>query len=230
MAMKRYFAMLLAVCFYGTFGGMTAKAQNGGSGSSDAIRSWLANGKDHTNKVPLVRCAPLFGRGGTAFGETGYCEVNPASWFGVGVLAGRSGVRGYEDQGATANMHDFSSGLVLIVRYPKEIKRFRFGIFGQAAYNGSHVRATYEGQSVDPATGNIVQVQGLFLESDRDPVTTVGANIEYRVPRGPEILFRIGRNLGDGLSSTTAGGFYLSAGPMTDPVAIGKSIGHLFKH
>jgi hypothetical protein len=211
--MKRCLVVLaFVVC--GAFSGITTRAQ--------AL-------VETQSKVPLMRCAPLFGRGGTAFGETGYCEANPASWFGVGVLAGRSGIRGYQDQGATANMHDFSSGLVLVIRYPKEIKRFRFGVFVQAAYNGSHVKATYQDSYVDQ-NGNTVQVMGSYRQSDRDPVTTLGANIEYRVPHGPWMLFRVGKNLGDGLSSTTAGGFYVSAGPMVDPLAITKSVGHLFKH
>jgi hypothetical protein len=188
-----------------------------------------AQAKTSIDQVSLLRCAPLFGRGGIAFGETGYCEANPASWFGVGIVVGRSGIAGYEDQGASANVHDFTSGLVLVGRVPKEIKHFRFGVFLQSAYSGSHIRATYSSTYTDPTTGSPVTVQEVYRQSDRDPVLTAGLNLEYRI-RNLIILTRVGKNFGDSISSNTAGGFYLAAGPMMDPVKLGRDTIRLFHH
>ncbi len=185
--------------------------------------SAAARAQEPSPQVSFLRCAPLFGRGGVAFGETAYCEVNVAPWFGVGALVGRSGATGYEDQGADTNVHDFSAGLVLVARDPKEIKRFRFGAFIQSVYTSSRIKAKYQESYIDPS-GNTVQAQGIYRENDSDPVVTAGANVEYRIPHGPPILFRIGKNFGSGLSVKTAGGFYFAAGPMIDPVRLAKGV------
>jgi len=182
------------------------------------------------DRVPLFRIAPLVGRGGSAFSQTGYVEMNPASWFGIGMLVGRSGISGYQDQGANANLHDFFTDLVLVGRYPKEVHRFRFGAFIQAGYVGTHIKATYEDSYVN-AAGNTVSFQGIYRQSNRDSVVTLGPNIEYRIPHGPTMLIRAGRNFGDSISANTAHAFYLAVGPTTDPVQLGKGVGHLFtKH
>jgi hypothetical protein len=175
-------------------------------------------------RVPPLRCGPLFGRGGVAFGETFYCEANATQWFAIGALAGRSGVNGYEQQGATADANDFSTGLVFVGRFPKEIRRFRFGGFLQAMYTGSYIRATYRDTYPD-GNGGLVSVQGVYRRNDDDPIVTTGLNLEYRIPHGPSVLVRIGKNFGDSLAATTAGGFYFAAGPLVDPVEFAKVSG-----
>ena len=185
------------------------------------------------DSVAFLRVAPLFGRGGVAISQAVYFEVNPVPWFGAGVMAGRSGVSGYQDQGATTDASDFSSGIVLVGRFPKAIKHFRFGGFVQSVYNGSHVSAQYSDTYPD-GNGGFVNVQGNYYASDRDPIVTVGANVEYYIPHGPPLLIRVGRNFGDGLAANTAGGFYFVVGPMVDPTPFFKKSGKLlllpFRH
>lgn len=207
--------LLFAVC--------AAHAQD--SGLADRIRhTKLGTQKEKADRVPYVRMAPLFGRGGAAFSQAGYLEVNPAPWFGAGLIVGRSGVNGYADQGAMTDVNDFSSGVVLIGRYPKAIKHIRFGAFVQSVYNGSHLRSTYTDEFSD-GNGGVVDVQGVYRASDRNPVTTAGVNLEYYIPHGPTILVRVGKNFGDGLAVNTAGGTYVVAGPLVDPVPFLRSSG-----
>lgn len=163
------------------------------------------------NAIPLLRCGAFVGRSGVAFGPSISCDANPFSWIGAYWFIGRSSIDGYQTQGVSADEANRTAGVGIVAR-PFAVKSFRFGAFAQAGYSGSHTQA-------------FVADQLVYQASNKDPLITVGPDIEYRIPHGPWLVVRLGRNFGDQLASGTAGGFSVNGGVMFDPVPALKGIG-----
>jgi hypothetical protein len=166
-------------------------------------------------KAPILECGMLIGRDGAAFGPGLTCQAN-FKRFGFYGFAGQSNVNDYRTgDGITANLSDRTLGFGLDARI-FHLNRFVFGIFGQAAYYGSRVQATY----FDPD----YQVTVTYRASDRDPLITVGPEIRLPIVNGISGIIRPGKDFGDNFAAMTAGGFSINAGVLVSVHTIGTSI------
>ncbi len=172
-----------------------------------------------TDRVPLARFGTMIGRDGAAFGPGLIVEANPFRFLGMYAFAGMSSVSGYETQGVVADFRDRTLGFGLVSRF-LHVRRFTFGAFAQASYYGSHVSAKYpdgDGGSVE------------YRESDKDPLVAVGPEIECRIASGATIFVRPGKDFGNNFAASTAGGFSINAGVLTDGRAIARGFQRLFR-
>jgi hypothetical protein len=126
-------------------------------------------------------------------------------------IVGKSRVDGYQTQGVVAGIKNLSAGIGFVSR-PWRFHRFLVGGFVQATYSGSRTHA------LEPdVSGAIMQ----YNEFDRDPLVTIGPDVEYLIPRTPLwVVVRPGKNFGAGLAANTAGGFSLNIGVLIDPIKI----------
>jgi hypothetical protein len=100
-------------------------------------------------------------------------------------------------------------------------KHFAISGFGQAAYFGSHVHATY----FDPDLAVNVD----YRDSDRDPLVTVGPEIDYILAKGVRIAIRPGKNFGKNFAAETVGGLSINVGVLIDAQSAGIHIAKGFK-
>jgi len=171
-------------------------------------------------KAPRVECGVLTGRDGAAFGPGVTCQANfePFGFYGFG---GQSWVNNHQAGGGIiANFSDRSLGFGIDARI-FHLSRFVFGIFGQAAYYGSRVHATYF--DLD----NKVSIT--YGASDRDPLITVGPEIRFAIVKGVSGIIRPGKDFGNNFAATTAGGFSINGGVLVSAHRIGTSIIQLKK-
>lgn len=169
-------------------------------------------------KTPLVECGVLTGRDGAAFGPGLTCQAN-FKRLGFYGLAGQSHVNGYQTaDGITANFSDRTLGFGIDARI-FHLNRFVFGVFGQAAYYGSHVHATY----FDPD----YQVSVTYTASDRDPLITVGPEIRFPIVKGIAGIIRPGKDFGSNFAATTAAGFSINGGILFSSASV-KALKDLF--
>jgi len=166
-------------------------------------------------KAPPVEVGILVGRDGAAFGPGVVVQGNLGR-LGLYGFGSMSRVNGYDNgDGVKANLSDYTVGFGLQYRLVR-FGRFAFSGFGQAAYYRSRVRATY----VDPDYG-VVE----YRSTDRDPLVTVGPEIDYRLTPGVRIVVRPGKNFGQSFAAQTAVGFSLNGGFMFDAEHLGTNIG-----
>ena len=174
-----------------------------------AYAQGLQQAPSQQKAVPLFRVGVAIGRDGSAFGPGVIIEGNPIERFGVYAFAGTSRVNGYDaGDGIKANFHDRTFGFGLEVRVYR-FGRMTLGGFGQAAYYGSHVHASYpdgEGGFAD------------YFESDRDPLVTIGPQLEFSGPGGIDFFVRPGKDFGSNFAAETVGGFSLNGGILFDPL------------
>jgi hypothetical protein len=127
----------------------------------------------------------------------------------------------HTSDGVKANLRDHTLGFGLEYRIVHISKRFTFGVFGQSAYYGSHVHATY----FDPA--QVVHVD--YRASDRDPLVTIGPEMDCKIASGVRIAIRPGKNFGENFAAQTAGGFSINIGVVIDTQRAGTEIAKRFK-
>lgn len=133
--------------------------------------------------------------------------------FGIYGFAGQSSVNGYKAQGAIASFSDGTYGVGTVYR-AAHWRRFTFGGFVQADYYGSKVRATYFDEQY--------QTTVMYRQSNRDPLVTIGPEIDYRLGKGVSFLMRPGKDFGKSLAATTFGGFSIYGGVLFDAQGIAR--------
>jgi len=137
-------------------------------------------------------------------------EINPDRWVGLYGFAGRSSVNGYNaGQGITANFSDRTAGVGIegqLIRLRHG--RFIVGVFGQAAYYGSEVKA-----SVPDGSGGTFE----YTSDDKEPLVTIGPEFEFIFLHGmATIVARPGKDFGNTFAATTAGGFSITGDVLFD--------------
>jgi hypothetical protein len=172
-------------------------------------------------KGPIVQFGVMMGRDGAAFGPGLLIEVDPIPRLGLYGFAGRSSVSGYAaGNGILADLSDRTLGVGMALRAFNLGSRFTIGIFGQAAYYGSHVRASYPDGS-----GGSIQ----YEDSDKEPLITVGPQVECRVARAIVVFARPGKDFGDNFAAQSAGGFSVNAGVLFRGTSVTKVVGKGFR-
>lgn len=68
-----------------------------------------------------------------------------------------------------------------------------------------------------------------YRASDRDPLVTVGPEIDYKIAKGIRIGIRPGKNFGKNFAAETAGGFSINIGVFIDTQSAGINIAKGFK-
>ena len=172
-------------------------------------------------EAPPIEVGVLAGRDGVAFGPGIILQGNLGR-LGLYGFAGTSSITGYStSDGVKANLRDRTLGFGIQYRIVRMGKRFAISGFGQAAYFGSHVHATY----FDP--DQAVNVD--YRESDRDPLVTVGPEIDYILAKGVRIAIRPGKNFGKNFAAETVGGLSINIGVLVDAQSAGIHIARGFK-
>ncbi len=172
-------------------------------------------------EAPPIEVGVLAGRDGVAFGPGIILQGNLGR-LGLYGFAGTSSITGYStSDGVKANLRDRTLGFGVQYRIAHIGKHFVISGFGQAAYFGSHVHATY----FDP--DQAVNVD--YRESDRDPLVTVGPEIDYIVAKGVRIAIRPGKNFGQNFAAETVGGLSINVGVLIDAQSAGIRIAKGFK-
>ena len=168
------------------------------------------------SQPPLIETGLLVGRDGAAFGPGVIVQFN--YWrLGLYGFGGTSSVRGYQaGDGISADFYDRTLGFGVQGKI-RRIGKFTFGGFAQAAYYGSHVHATY----FDPVYAKQVG----YRESDRDPLVSIGPEIDYEPVRGIRIVVRPGKDFGDNFAANTAHGFSINGGVLFDSQRAGRTVG-----
>jgi hypothetical protein len=181
-------------------------------------RSTLFQSGGQETGVPAVEVGILLGREGAAFGPQVLLQGN-LGFLGLYGFAGRSSVSGYTSgDGIRADFSDRVLGFGIACRLLR-ISRFTLGAFSQAAYYGSHVKASYRDGS---------GVSTVYRESERNPLVTLGAEVDYRVMHGITIFFPPGKDFGKNFAATTAGGFSFNGGRRVSILIIAKGVGKIF--
>jgi len=172
-------------------------------------------------KGPPIEVGVLAGRDGVAFGPGVILQGNLGR-LGLYGFAGTSSITGYStSDGVKANLRDRTLGFGIQYRILRMGKHFALSGFAQAAYFGSHVHATY----FDP--DHAVNVD--YRESDRDPLVTLGPEIDYTVAKGVRIAVRPGKNFGENFAAETVGGLSINIGVLIDAQSAGIHIAKGFK-
>ena len=172
-------------------------------------------------EAPPIEVGALVGRDGVAFGPGILLQGNLRR-LGLYGFAGTSSVSGYSaGDGVKANLRDRTLGFGIQYRIASINKRLAIGVFGQAAYYGSHVHATYS----DP--GYAINVE--YRTSDRDPLVTVGPEIDLKVAKGVRIAVRPGKNFGSNFAAETGGGFSINLGVLINAQSAGINIAKGFR-
>jgi hypothetical protein len=172
-------------------------------------------------EAPPIEVGVLAGRDGVAFGPGILLQGNLGR-LGLYGFAGTSSITGYStSDGVTANLRDRTLGFGIQYRILRMGKHFAISGFGQAAYFGSHVHATY----FDPD----LAVKVDYRDSDRDPLVTVGPEIDYILAKGIRIAIRPGKNFGKNFAAETVGGLSINVGVLVDAHSAGIHIAKGFK-
>jgi len=173
------------------------------------------------SEAPPIEAGVLVGRDGAAFGPGILLQGNLAR-LGLYGFAGTSRITGHStSDGIKANLRDRTLGFGVQYRVARIGKHFAISGFGQAAYFGSHVHATY----FDP--DQAVNVD--YRESDRDPLVTVGPEIDDILAKGVRIAIRPGKNFGKNFAAETVGGLSINIGVLIDAQSAGIHIAKGFK-
>jgi hypothetical protein len=173
------------------------------------------------SEAPPIEAGVLVGRDGVAFGPGILLQGNLRR-LGLYGFAGTSSITGYRtSDGVKADLRDHTLGFGVQYRIARIGKHFAISGFGQAAYYGSHVHATY----FDPDRAVTVD----YRASDRDPLVTVGPEIDYTIAKGVRIAVRPGKNFGKNFAAETAGGFSINIGVLIDTQSAGINIAKGFK-
>ena len=172
-------------------------------------------------QAPPIEIGVLVGRDGVAFGPGIILQGNLGR-LGLYGFAGTSSITGYStSDGVKANLRDRTLGFGIQYRILRMGKHFVISGFGQAAYFGSHVHATY----FDPDLAVNVD----YRDSDRDPLVTVGPEIDYILAKGVRIAIRPGKNFGKNFAAETIGGLSINVGVLIDAQSAGLNIAKGFK-
>src|SRR5215469_3934789 len=144
-----------------------------------AVSLDTAHAGSSVSKPPFIETGLLVGRDGAAFGPGVIVQFN--YWrLGLYGFGGISSVSGYQaGDGVLADFYDRTLGFGIQGKI-KSIGKFAFGAFAQAAYYGSHIHATY----FDPVYA-MKQVE--YRQSDRDPLVSIGPEIDYEPVGGIRI-------------------------------------------
>ena len=146
--------------------------------------------KSSKPEVPPMEVGMLAGRDGFAFGPGILLQGN-LQRLGLYGFAGTSSISYSGSEGIKARLRDRTLGFGIQYRIVHFGRRFALGAFGQAAYYGSHVHATY----FDPTYATQVD----YRASDRDPLVTVGPEVDYQIARGLRLAIRPGEDFGGAL-------------------------------
>lgn len=168
-----------------------------------------------------VEIGGMGGRDGASLGPSILLQgnVGPVELFG---FAGRSSISNYNaGEGVKASLSDRTLGFGVACRVVRVGRKIYLGLFGEAAYYGSQVRASY----FDPNYG--VQVQ--YRASNKDPLITIGPELNWRVTRRVSVFVRPGRDFGDNLAASTAKGFSINGGVKVDAGVVAKGFAGYFK-
>jgi hypothetical protein len=172
--------------------------------------------KSLESEAPPIEAGVLLGRDGVAFGPGILLQGNLRR-LGLYGFAGISSISGYStSDGVKANLRDRTLGFGVQYRIARLGKHFAISGFGQAAYYGSHVHATY----FDP--DHAVNVD--YRASDRDPLVTVGPEIDYSIAKGVRIALRPGKNFGKNFAAEAIGGLSINIGVLIDTQSAGIHI------
>ena len=172
-------------------------------------------------EAPPIEVGVLVGRDGVAFGPGIILQGNLGR-LGLYGFAGTSSITGYStSDGVKANLRDRTLGFGIQYRILRMGKHFAISGFGQAAYFGSHVHATY----FDPDLAVNVD----YRASDRDPLVTVGPEIDYMIAKGVRIAVRPGKNFGKSFAAETVGGLSINIGVLIDAQSAGIHMAKGFK-
>ena len=172
-------------------------------------------------EAPLIEVGVLAGRDGVAFGPGIILQGNLGR-LGLYGFAGTSSITGYStSDGVKADLRDRTLGFGIQYRILRMGKHFAISGFGQAAYFGSHVHATY----FDPDLAVNVD----YRDSDRDPLVTIGPEIDYILAKGVRIAIRPGKNFGKNFAAETVGGLSINIGVLIDAQSAGIHIAKGFK-
>ena len=183
-----------------------------------------------TDEMPTVMIGGIAGRDGAAFGPGLILEFHP-NWrkfrrIGFYGFAGRSSVYGYmTGDGIKADFTDRTLGFGIDYR-PMSVAhgRWTFGTFAQAAYYGSHVKASYP-----DGYGGTVE----YTDSSKGPLITLGPQVEYRPVPDVDFLVRPGKDLGDNFAAQSAVGFSITGAILVNAkataIGIGKGLHKLFR-
>jgi hypothetical protein len=177
--------------------------------------------KSPESELPPIEVGMLAGRDGVAFGPGIVLQGN-LQRLGLYGFAGISSISAYSTgDGARANLRDRTVGFGLQYRIARIGKRFAIGAFGQAAYYSSHVHATY----FDPDhTANVD-----YRASDRDPLVTIGPEIDYKVAKGVRLAIRPGKHFGKNFAAQRVGGFSINVGVLVDAHSTATNVAKAFK-
>ena len=168
-----------------------------------------------------MRFGVMLGRDGAAFGPGLLAEVDPLPRLGFYAFAGRSSVTNYSaGNGIRADLSDRTLGFGMELRVVNSGRRTTLGMFGQAAYYGSHVRASYP-----DGFGGFVQ----YKNSDRDPLTTIGPQVECRLSRAILVFVRPGKDFGNNFATQSLGGFSINGGVLVDGASAARGVGEGFR-
>jgi hypothetical protein len=172
-------------------------------------------------EAPSIEVGVLVGRDGVAFGPGIILQGNLGR-LGLYGFAGTSSITGYStSDGVKADLRDRTLGFGIQYRILRMGKHFAISGFGQAAYFGSHVHATY----FDPDLAVNVD----YRDSDRDPLVTVGPEVDYILAKGVRIAVRPGKNFGKNFAAETVGGLSINIGVLIDAQSAGIHIAKGFK-
>ena len=177
--------------------------------------------KSVESEAPSIEVGVLAGRDGVAIGPGILLQGNLRR-LGLYGFAGTSSITGYStSEGVKASLRDRTLGFGVQYRIVRIGKHFAISGFGQAAYFGSHVHATY----FDP--DQAVNVD--YRASDRDPLVTVGPEIDYLLAKGVRIAVRPGKNFGKNFAAETVGGLSINIGVLIDAQSAGVHIAKGFR-
>ena len=172
--------------------------------------------KSVESEAPPIEVGVLAGRDGVAIGPGILLQGNLRR-LGLYGFAGTSSITGYStSDGVKANLRDRTLGFGIQYRIVRIGKHFVISGFGQAAYFGSHVHATY----FDP--DQAVNVD--YRASDRDPLVTIGPEIDYILAKGVRIAVRPGKKFGKNFAAETVGGLSINIGVLIDAQSAGVNI------
>ena len=167
-------------------------------------------------ELPPIEVGILAGRDGISFGPGVLLQGNLGR-LGLYGFAGTSSISGYSaGDGVKANLRDRTLGFGVQYRIASVGRHFSIGAFGQAAYYGSHIQATYFDSN------QTVNVE--YRASARDPLVTIGPEIDYKLAKGVRIAVRPGKHFGDNFAAQTAGGFSIDIGVLIDTQNAGIQI------
>ena len=169
---------------------------------------------------PHIEAGVLIGRDGVSFGP-GAILQGTVGRVGLYGFAGTSSIGYSSTNGVRANLRDRTLGFGIQYRVARLGRHFSIGAFSEAAYYGSHIQASY----FEP----VHKLTEEYRASDRDPLVTVGPEIDYKITEGLRIAMRPGKDFGENFAAQTAGGFSIKVGVLIDTHDAGLHIARGFK-